>query len=342
MTRPFITASRAAAPLAVALALVLFACSTPARELPDGLYAEITTDRGEIVIRLEPARAPVTVMNFVGLAEGTIDNDHAPGKRFYDGLTFHRVEPGFVIQGGDPNGDGTGGPGYRFPTETHPELLHDRPGIVAMANSGPDTNGSQFYITMGPTPHLDGGYNVFGEVIEGMSVVTSIQAGDRIRSVKILRSGEEAVAYRASTDRFRGLMDDLQAEREAGRLRTQQETLDALRDSYPGLAEYQDGLLLARLQEGSGATPIQGQEIEIHIVFSLPDGRQLDSTRDRGSPQRFRYLQDRLIRGLEMAVGTMQVGERTVALVPPGLWDTGRPPMIPPDSYVVFDIERLR
>ena len=323
-------------------AITIAACGTAARDVPDGLYAQIVTNRGEILIRLEPERAPLTVMNFVGLAEGTIDNDHAPGKPYYDGLLFHRVEPGFVIQGGDPQGNGTGGPGYRFPTETHPELTHDRPGIVAMANSGPDTNGSQFYITKRPTPHLDGGYNIFGEVIEGMSVVTAIQQGDRIREVKILRSGDSAAGYQASTERFRELIESIADEREAARIRAQQVELAALRDRFPTMVEHEEGLLLARLQTGTGVPPRQGQEIEIHIVFTLPDGTQLDSTRDTNSPQRIVYLRDRLIRGLEMAVGTLRVGERTVAIVPPGLWNTGRPPGIPADSYVVFDIERLR
>ncbi len=318
------------------------ACGAPSRDLPDGLYAEIVTSRGDILIRLHPERAPLTVMNFVGLAEGAIDNDHAQGRPFYDGLTFHRVEPGFVIQGGDPRGDGTGGPGYRFPTETHPELLHDRPGVVAMANSGPDTNGSQFYITMGPTPHLDGGYNVFGEVLEGMDVVTRIEPGDRMREVRILRSGHAAVGYAASTERFRELLGQIEEARAEAHRIAREESLRDLRDRYPTMQEDDTGLLLARVREGSGEPPQRGQEIELHIVWSLPDGTQLDSTRDRDTPHEFVYLRDRLIPGLETAVGTMRVGERTVVVIPPEVWSSGRPPMVPADSYVVFDIERLR
>ncbi len=327
--------------LAVSVILVP-ACAEPARDLPEGLYAEIATSRGDILIRLHPDRAPLTVMSFVGLAEGTVDNEHAPGRPFYDGLTFHRVEPGFVIQGGDPRGDGTGGPGYRFPTETHPELLHDRPGVVAMANSGPDTNGSQFYITMGATPHLDGGYNVFGEVVDGMDVVTRIEPGDRMREVRILRSGDAAAAYAASTERFTELIGQIEEERAAARRMARDESLSELRDRYPTMQEDDTGLLLAVLREGTGEPPQRGQAVELHVVWSLPDGTQLDSTRDRDTPHEFVYLRDRLIPGLETAVGTMRVGERTVAVVPPELWSSGRPPMIPADSYVVFDIERLR
>ncbi|MFW5742407.1 MAG: peptidylprolyl isomerase [Spirochaetota bacterium] len=318
------------------------ACGTPERDLPDGLYAEIETGKGDIVIELFDERAPATVMNFVGLAEGAIDNTHAPGKPYFDGLTFHRVEPGFVIQGGDPSGDGSGGPGYRFPTETHPELVHDEAGVVAMANSGPDTNGSQFYITMAPAPHLDGGYNVFGEVIEGMEVVNSIEADDRMRRVSIHRVGEAASEYEASQGDFDALIATIRAEREQQRTADRRAALEALRDEYPGLKEHEDtGLLLAEVRPGSGELPQQGDEVAVHIVWSLPDGRQLDSTRDRGEPERFVYLENRLIRALEIAVGTMRVGERTVAVVPPQLWGGNRPPVVPEDSYAVFDIERL-
>lgn len=333
---------RTVAAFVVLVTVTLSACGAPARDLANGLYAEILTSRGDIVIRLDPERAPMTVMNFVGLAEGTITNDHAPGEPFYDGLTFHRVEPDFVIQGGDPLGTGRGGPGYRFPTETHPELRHDRPGVVAMANSGPDTNGSQFYITMRPTPHLDGGYNVFGEVVEGMDVVTAIEVGDVMREVTILRVGSEAEAYEASDDAFAALRDAALAERAAEREAAREAQLDSIRERYPNLTlDEATGLYLAELQPGTGAPPVQGDEVELHIVWTLPDGRQLDSTRDRGRPERFVYLENRLIRGLELAVGTLSVGERTVAVVPPELWDTGRPPQVPADSYVIFDVERL-
>lgn len=165
----------------------------------DGLYAAIATNRGDIYIKLEPQKAPLTTANFVGLAEGTIDNKvKKPGVRFYDGVVFHRVEPGFVIQGGDPMGTGRGGPGYQFHQEIHPELKHDSAGIVAMANSGPNTNGSQFYITLRPTNSLDGHYNIFGSVVMGMDVVKQTQIGDRIAKVRIIRLGRDAKAFSAT------------------------------------------------------------------------------------------------------------------------------------------------
>lgn len=160
----------------------------------DGLYATLETNRGPIVLRLYPDRTPLTVANFVGLAEGSLNQDQ-PGTPYYDGLTFHRVVPGFVIQGGDPEGTGSGGPGYLFQDEFDPQLRHDRAGVLSMANSGANTNGSQFFITLGPTPHLDYLHSVFGEVVSGMDYALAIKTDDRIETVRITRQGREAEAF---------------------------------------------------------------------------------------------------------------------------------------------------
>jgi len=169
-------------------------------DLGDGLFARISTDRGDIVLNLEFQRTPLTVINFVALAEGTMNA--AGGRPFFDGLNFHRVIADFMIQGGCPQGTGTGGPGYRFPDEFVPDLRHDGPGVLSMANAGPGTNGSQFFITHVETPWLDGRHTVFGRVVSGQNVVNAIQQGDRMNTVRIIRNGALASAFRADQEAF--------------------------------------------------------------------------------------------------------------------------------------------
>ena len=176
------------------------------QQLTEGLYTQINTDKGTILASLTYQETPITVTNFVGLAEGTITNTAVQGP-YYDGLAFHRVISDFMIQGGDPTGTGRGGPGYQFPDEPHPELRHDRPGVLSMANAGPNTNGSQFFITHVPCPWLDGKHTVFGYVVQGQDVVNAIEQGDKITSVKILRRGDAAEAFTADDGTFRTLVE---------------------------------------------------------------------------------------------------------------------------------------
>ena len=167
-------------------------------KLEDGMYAEMTTSKGVIILQLEFEKTPLTVANFVGLAEGSIKNTaKKAGEPFYDSLKFHRVIKDFMIQGGDPLGNGSGGPGYKFKDEIVPELKHTGPGIFSMANAGPKTNGSQFFITHKATPWLDGKHTVFGHVIQGQDLVDAIVQGDIIVSVKIIRKGKSAKKFDA-------------------------------------------------------------------------------------------------------------------------------------------------
>ncbi len=181
------------------LALVfIYAPNAFSKEMADGVYAEMETTKGKIVIQLAFKKAPNTVKNFVGLAEGTKKSNKPAGTPFYDGIVFHRVIPNFMVQGGDPTGTGRGGPGYNFADEFHKELRHTGPGILSMANSGPNTNGSQFFITHLATSHLDNKHSVFGKVVEGQDVVDAIVKGDKIVHVKILRVGDEAKKFKGN------------------------------------------------------------------------------------------------------------------------------------------------
>lgn len=183
-------------------------------KLENGLYAKMATSKGSIVIQLEFEKTPLTVASFVGLAEGKIENTaKSLGTPYFNGLTFHRVIPDFMIQGGDPLGVGTGGPGYKFRDEIdfnkYPELNHSTPGVISMANSGPATNGSQFFLTVAPTPNLDGKHTVFGKIIDGYNVavdISTVPRGGRdmpntpvfINDIKIIRVGEAAEAFDAA------------------------------------------------------------------------------------------------------------------------------------------------
>ena len=198
---------------AAVLAMAGMAQAAADRKLADGIYAEFDTSQGKILVQLEFEKTPLTVANFVGLAEGTkyyaTEQGQAPkaqNKPFYDGLIFHRVIANFMIQGGDPLGNGTGGPGYRFRDEIDPSLKHTGPGILSMANAGPGSNGSQFFITHVATPWLDGKHTVFGHVIEGQDVVNKIARGDKINTLKILRVGDKAKAFKSDEAAFQSLV----------------------------------------------------------------------------------------------------------------------------------------
>jgi len=202
------TSLRAIADAAEAEAVAAEAAATQAEtalslsDMPDGMYATMSTNKGDIVLQLHYDKTPLTVTNFVGLAEGTINAPKRPDRKYYDGLVFHRVIPNFMVQGGCPEGTGRGGPGYKFKDEIHPTLKHTGPGILSMANAGPGTNGSQFFITHKGTPWLDGKHSVFGEVVTGMDVVNSIRKGDKIVSVTIMRVGADAEAFTADQASF--------------------------------------------------------------------------------------------------------------------------------------------
>jgi peptidylprolyl isomerase len=222
--------------------------------LPDGLYAEIQTVKGKFVARLEPELTPLTVANLVGLAEGTIANAaFDPGRPFYDGSAFHRVAPGHVIQGGAPKSDRAKGPGYTFPNEIHARLSHNHAGALNMANNGPHTNASQFCVTLGDRSYLDGDYIVFGEVIEGLDVVMSIVQGDVIETVRILRAGAKAQAFRPTTESFRALVREAEQRVASDAEKKRQAEREWVARNHPNAAGTAGGVLTEVLAAGRPA-----------------------------------------------------------------------------------------
>ena len=191
--------------------LLLNSCQGKTKmKLEDDLYAKIETSQGDIVLRLEHKKAPLTVANFVGLVEGTRKHNREGEKNFYDGLVFHRVIDNFMVQGGCPLGTGTGNPGYKFEDEFHPDLKHDSAGVFSMANSGPDSNGSQFFITHVPTPWLDNKHSVFGKVVneDSQKVVNKIKKGDKIKKISILRVGDDVKDYQVTEEFYQKISQE--------------------------------------------------------------------------------------------------------------------------------------
>jgi FKBP-type peptidyl-prolyl cis-trans isomerase len=324
---------------ALALAAVLPIAAEGAT-LPDGLYAEIKTARGTIICLLEYTKAPMTVANFVGLAEGTIAANGA-SRKFYDGLTFHRAED-WVIQGGDPSGNGTGGPGYQVPNETDPGLTHANEGVLAMANSGPDTNGSQFYITLKPAPWLDGGYSVFGHVVQGMEVAKAIKAGDKMASVRILRVGADAGGFVVTQKGFEALVARAKTAKDEKAKNDRLAALAKIKKQWPHLTTTASGLMYEVLKKGgSGESPGKGATVSVNYAAMLLDGKVIDSTAARGQPATLRV--DRVIKGWTEALMAMKRGEKRRLVIPPELayGSQGYANAIPPNSFLLFEVELI-
>ena len=315
-----------------------------AQSLGDGLFARITTNRGDIVVRLEYQRAPLTVCNFVALAEGRMSNHR--GRRYYDGLTFHRVisrangdSQDFMIQGGCPQGNGMGGPGYNFPDEIDPSLRHDRPGVLSMANAGPGTNGSQFFITIAPTPHLDGRHTVFGFVVQGQNIVNTTRQGDQIRQITIIRNGTDANAFRADQENFDRLLSQV-----SGRSQSQRQSdLARIRADFPNAQQTASGIRYIIQQQGTGNKPTRGRTVSVNYVGRLLNGTVFDDSNLRGRPIEFQVGTGRVIQGWDEMVMDMRVGEKRLVIIPPelGYGDRGAGGVIPPNSFLIFEMELM-
>jgi peptidylprolyl isomerase len=318
-----------------------------AQQLGEGLFARITTNRGDIIVRLEYQRTPLTVCNFVALAEGKMNA--AGNKRYYDGLTFHRVisksngdAQDFMIQGGDPLGNGSGGPGYKFPDEIVPQLKHDKPGILSMANAGPGTNGSQFFITIVPTPHLDGRHTVFGQVVQGQNVVNSVKQGDKIEKIAIIRNGPAATAFKADQSAFDSLLAQA-GTAAAGRVQAQRDAdIRKISTQYPNAVQTASGIRYIIQKQGTGVKPSAGKTVRVNYSGSLLSGQVFDRSDLRGGPLEFQVGTGKVIRGWDETVIDMKVGEKRLVVIPPELAygdkEVGNG-AIPANSFLVFEVE---
>jgi len=312
-------------------------------DLSDGLYAEIQTSKGNIILELYYKKVPLTVTNFVGLAEGKMKTKTRKNKHFYDGLKFHRVLKNFMIQGGCPLGNGTGGPGYKFQDEFDPSLKHSGPGILSMANSGKNTNGSQFFITHKATPWLDNKHTVFGKVVKGMDVVNTVEKGDKIKAMKILRVGDQANAFKANQDAFSERLEMKKNEQMQKEAAAGQEMDAMVKKRWPAAVKTASGLRYVVTREGSGGKPRVGSVVTAHYTGMLLDGRKFDSSRDRNRPFDFPVGKGRVIKGWDEAFLDMRKGEQRTLIIPSHLayGDSGSPPRIAPGATLIFDVELI-
>lgn len=307
--------------------------------MENGIYAKFNTAKGSVLVKLTHDLTPGTVGNFVALAEGNLENKVKPqGTKYYDGLTFHRVIPDFMIQGGCPQGTGTGDAGYKFDDEFHPSLKHDRPGVLAMANAGPGTNGSQFYITHVPTSWLDGKHTVFGHVVEGQEVVDAVAQGDVLETLEIIRVGAEAEQWNA-VEAFRTFegarAKRIEAERAAAE--AEMEKLAA------GFEKTESGLRYQFIQRGSGKKAEDGKTVSVHYSGQLADGKVFDSSYARKKPIEFPLGRGNVIEGWDEGIALLQVGDKARFVIPShlGYGSRGAGGVIPPNATLIFDVELM-
>ena len=305
--------------------------------MEDGIYANIKTNKGDITLKLEFEKTPLTAANFIALAEGKMKNKRKElGTPYYDGIKFHRVIADFMIQTGCPDGNGMGDPGYKFADEFHPDLKHDKGGVLSMANSGPATNGSQFFITHKETPWLDGKHSVFGNVIEGMDIVNLIAQDDVMESVTISRVGSKAKSFDAvkifSSEQIRL---EKEAEKKA------KEAAEANKKLMEGATITESGLGYIMVKEGSGVQAEKGKTVSVHYTGKLTDGTKFDSSLDRNQPIEFVLGEGRVIKGWDEGISYLKVGGKATFIIPSNLayGERGAGGVIPPNATLIFDVE---
>ncbi|PTX01025.1 peptidylprolyl isomerase [Capnocytophaga leadbetteri] len=356
---------------------VFFSCNSQKKaykDLGDGLFADIETTKGHIVVKLNYKEVPTTVANFVTLAEGKNNfvKVEYKGKPFYNGTIFHRVIDGFMIQGGDPTGTGMGDPGYRFEDEFVPSLRHNKKGILSMANSGPNTNGSQFFITQVPTPHLDGRHTVFGETVKGEEVIDAIAKAPRngqdrpnedikIKNITIVANGKDAEKFDAVKvfDSYFKSVAEREKEKEERVKRASAKFLEEIKVQEPQAKVLPSGVKIFTINNGEGKQPKQTEFAMVNYAGYLRNGALFDSNikeveESYGKYQAMREQQNgyqpipfpytpsaQLIPGFKEALLTMKVGDKIRVFIPAtlGYGEAGAGDVIPPNSDLIFDIE---
>jgi cyclophilin/fkbp-type peptidyl-prolyl cis-trans isomerase len=356
---------------------VFFSCNSQKKaykDLGDGLFADIETTKGHIVVKLNYKEVPTTVANFVTLAEGKNNfvKVEYKGKPFYNGTIFHRVIDGFMIQGGDPTGTGMGDPGYRFEDEFVPSLKHSKKGILSMANSGPNTNGSQFFITQVPTPHLDGRHTVFGETVKGEEVIDAIAKAPRngqdrpnedikIKNITIIANGKDAQKFDAVKvfDNYFKSVAEREKEKEERVKRASAKFLEEIKVQEPQAKVLPSGVKIFTINNGEGKQPKQTEFAMVNYAGYLRNGALFDSNikeveESYGKYQAMREQQNgyqpipfpytpsaQLIPGFKEALLTMKVGDKIRVFIPAtlGYGEAGAGDVIPPNSDLIFDIE---
>ncbi len=338
----------------------LFSSCSPSK-YPDGLYAELNMEKGQIVLQLEFEKTPMTVANFVGLAEGTIDNSALPaGTPYFDGTVFHRVVPNHVIQAGAPKDGQSRGPGYEFPNEIHPDLRHSGAGMLGMANAGPHTNSSQFYITLSDRSYLDNSYTVFGHVIEGIEVVHSTVQEDVIDSVVIVRIGKKAKQFKSDTEAFQKLVTEANQKLIEEKNAKLKREADLIQTNWPEANTTESGLKYVVVQEGQGQKPESGAALKVIYSGNSLDGNLAFTSSVEGNltplpeaaPFEFKLGESRVNAGVDEALADMKKGEKRILILTPDLAfgargfyarevQGQRRFVIPPDVTLVYEIEVL-
>lgn len=358
----------------ISIAVALTSCKEKYPDLKDGMYAEIVTNQGTSVAELFFEQAPMTVANFVSLAEGTntkVDSLYK-GKKFYNGIVFHRIIKDFMIQTGDPLGNGSGDPGYKFPDEIVDSLTHKSKGILSMANSGPNTNGSQFFITLKETPWLNGKHTVFGEIVVGQTSIDSLglvktAAGDKpekevkMLEVNIIRKGKSAKSFDAQAE-FTGKLAAIEEEK-AAKEKLAIENAKEFAEKFNALktkaTTLESGLQLAFNTKGNGAQPKKGDIVGVNYAGYFTDGRNFDTNiaekakalgtfneRRAADPRGYAPMpvpyspEAQMIPGFKEAIQQMKVGDKTTAFIPASLgYGANAVGPIPANSDLIFEIE---